>query len=193
VAFMPLYALGLMGMTRRMQHYDNLAWQPWLVTAAVGALIILAGVVCQAIQLIVSIRTREQRRDTTGDPWNGRTLEWSTASPPPAWNFSVTPRVTDLDAFWQAKQAGVPHRQALAGEYRPIELPRNSAVGFVLAFFASAAGFALIWHIWWMAIAALAGAFVTVVAFAFRAHDEIEIPTEELARFDSGAPQGGAA
>ena len=193
VAFMPLYALGLMGMTRRMQHYDNLAWQPWLVTAAVGALIILAGVVCQGIQLIVSIRTREQRRDTTGDPWNGRTLEWSTASPPPAWNFSVTPRVTDLDAFWQAKQAGVPHRQALAGEYRPIELPRNSAVGFVLAFFASAAGFALIWHIWWMAIAALAGAFVTVVAFAFRAHDEIEIPTEELARFDSGAPQGGAA
>ncbi|HVM95742.1 MAG TPA: cbb3-type cytochrome c oxidase subunit I, partial [Candidatus Acidoferrales bacterium] len=89
VAFMPLYALGLMGMTRRMQHYDDLSWQPWLIVAAIGALIILAGVVCQIVQLVVSIRTREQRRDLTGDPWNGRTLEWSTASPPPAWNYAV--------------------------------------------------------------------------------------------------------
>ena len=89
---MPLYVLGLMGMTRRMQHYDDLAWQPWLVVAAVGAAVILAGIVCQIVQLVVSIRDREQHRDLTGDPWNGRTLEWSTASPPPAWNFAVLPR-----------------------------------------------------------------------------------------------------
>ena len=90
---MPLYVLGLMGMTRRMQHYDNLDWQPWLMVAAVGAVVILAGIVCQVVQLVVSIRDREQLRDVTGDPWNGRTLEWSTASPPPAWNFAVLPRV----------------------------------------------------------------------------------------------------
>src|SRR4029077_15678967 len=99
LAFMPLYVVGLMGMTRRMQHYDNLAWEPWLLVAAVGALIILGGILCQAAQLVVSIRARAQQRDVTGDPWNGRTLEWSTASPPPAWNFAVLPLVTTKDAF----------------------------------------------------------------------------------------------
>jgi cytochrome o ubiquinol oxidase subunit 1 len=104
LAFMPLYVVGLMGMTRRMQHYDNLAWQPWLVVAGFGAVVILAGIACQAVQLIVSIRTRDRRR-VAGDPWNGRTLEWSTASPPPAWNFAVLPRVAGRDAFWSAKAA----------------------------------------------------------------------------------------
>src|SRR6202163_552986 len=102
---MPLYALGLMGMTRRMQHYDNLHWQPWLLAAAAGAVIILAGIACQIIQLVVSIRTRDQRRDLTGDPWNGRTLEWSTASPPPAWNFAMLPQVTEREIFWNRKKA----------------------------------------------------------------------------------------
>ena len=150
---MPLYVLGLMGMTRRMQHYDNLAWQPWLLVAAVGAVVILAGIVCQIVQLVVSIRAREQLRDLTGDPWNGRTLEWSTASPPPAWNFAVLPRVAERDAYWdseaaRARDAGSAHRRR---EYEPIEMPKNSAIGFVNAFFAVVTGFALIWHIWWMA------------------------------------------
>jgi cytochrome o ubiquinol oxidase subunit 1 len=105
LAFMPLYVTGLMGMTRRMQHYDVLAWRPWLLLAEVGAVVILAGIACQVIQLVVSIRDRQQLRDATGDPWNGRTLEWSTASPPPAWNFAVLPRVNAIDAFWSSKSA----------------------------------------------------------------------------------------
>ncbi len=104
LAFMPLYVVGLMGMTRRMQHYDVLSWQPWLLAAGVGAVVILAGIVCQIMQFVVSIRAREQLRDVTGDPWNGRTLEWSTASPPPAWNYAVLPRVGGIDAFWASKQ-----------------------------------------------------------------------------------------
>jgi cytochrome o ubiquinol oxidase subunit I len=175
-----------MGMTRRMQHYDNLDWQPWLLVAAVGTVVILAGIVCQIVQLVVSIRNREQYRDLTGDPWNGRTLEWSTASPPPSWNFSLLPRVGERDAYWHAKQRARATKNfpASVQEYEPIEMPRNSAIGFVTAFFAVVTGFALIWHIWWMAALGVFGAFVTLLVFAFREEEEVEIPAEQIARFD---------
>jgi cytochrome o ubiquinol oxidase subunit 1 len=171
-----------------MQHYDNLAWQPWLVAAAAGVALIFVGIACQAMQLVVSIRTRGERRDLTGDPWNGRTLEWSTASPPPAWNFAVLPQVAEKDAFWAAKQRGEEARR----EYRPIEMPKGSPVGFVTAFFAVVTGFALIWHIWWMAALGLAGALAATLAFAFRDKEEIEIPSEQLAAFDYTHPAGVA-
>jgi cytochrome o ubiquinol oxidase subunit 1 len=186
LAFMPLYVLGLMGMTRRMQHYDNLAWRPWLIAAAIGAVVILAGIVCQIVQLVVSIRHREHLRDVTGDPWNARTLEWATASPPPAWNFGIQPHVSRIDAFWTSKQlAGAKSDKAeQPRKYEPIEMPKNSPTGFVTAFFAVVTGFALIWHIWWMAALGAFGAFVTFLVFAFRHEDEIEIPAERIARFD---------
>ena len=186
LAFMPLYVVGLMGMTRRLQHYDVLAWRPWLLVAEAGALIILAGIICQVVQLVVSIRHREQLRDTTGDPWNGRTLEWATASPPPAWNFAVLPQVTDIDDFWKKKQRARAQQAESAKErlFEPIEAPKNSATGFITAFFAVVAGFALIWHIWWMAGVGAIGAFLTMLAFAFRNKEEIEIPAEQIARFE---------
>jgi cytochrome o ubiquinol oxidase subunit I len=183
IAFMPLYALGLMGMTRRMQHYDNLAWQPWLLLAAVGAVVILAGIACLIVQLIVSIRDRAQR-PAGGDPWNGRTLEWSTASPPPAWNFAVLPRVSERDTYWNGRKRERTAQDPPAREYKPIEMPKNSATGFITAFFAVVTGFALIWHIWWMVGLGLFGAFVTFIAFAFRDREDIEISAEQIARFD---------
>jgi cytochrome o ubiquinol oxidase subunit I len=183
VAFMPLYVLGLMGMTRRMQHYDVLSWQPWLVLAAIGVVVILAGIVCTIVQLVVSIRDRAQHRDVTGDPWNGRTLEWATASPPPAWNFAVLPRVAERDTYWNWKKRAraTPDQPP---EYEPIEAPKNSATGFVNAFFAVVIGFALIWHIWWMVGLGLLGAFVTLLVFAFRDEEEVEIPAEQIAQFE---------
>jgi cytochrome o ubiquinol oxidase subunit 1 len=186
LAFMPLYVLGLMGMTRRMQHYDNLAWQPWLILAAIGVIVILAGIACQIIQLVVSIRRREELRDVTGDPWNGRTLEWSTVSPPPAWNFAVLPHVTGIDAFWTMKQRAqaTPDQPVPVRVFRPIEMPKNSPVGFINAFFAVVFGFALIWHIWWMAILGVFGAFATFLIFAFRNEDETEITADRIAQFD---------
>jgi cytochrome o ubiquinol oxidase subunit 1 len=186
LAFMPLYVLGLMGMTRRMQHYDDLSWQPWLLVAAAGALIILAGIACQIVQLVVSIRTREKHRDVTGDPWNGRTLEWSTASPPPAWNFAVLPQVAERDSYWSRKQSASAKANppVKPRKYEPIEMPRNSPTGFINAFFAVITGFALIWHIWWLAALGVFGAFVTIIFFTFREKEEIEIPAEQLALFD---------
>ncbi|WP_454626136.1 cytochrome o ubiquinol oxidase subunit I [Bradyrhizobium cenepequi] len=185
VAFMPLYAVGFLGMTRRMQHYDVPEWRPWLLIAAAGAVIILIGIIFQIMQLLVSIRHREELRDRTGDPWDGRSLEWATASPPPVFNFAIPPDVTGEDAYWSlkahAKQQGLEKREP---DYKDIEMPRNSPTGFVCAFFATITGFALIWHIWWMVAAGAIGAFATFVAFAWRDHDEYVIPAKEVARID---------
>ena len=158
-----------MGMTRRMQHYDVAAWHPWLLIAASARCIILAGIILQIAQLVVSIRRREELRDETGDPWNGRSLEWATPSPPPAFNFAVLPRVEGRRRLLGHEAARDPARP-LSDEplYRDIEMPRNSPTGFVCAFFATFLGFALIWHIWWLAVLAALGAYATFVVFAWR-------------------------
>jgi cytochrome o ubiquinol oxidase subunit 1 len=184
VAFMPLYAVGFLGMTRRMQHYDVAEWRPWLMVAGVGAVIILAGIICQIMQLVVSIRDRELLRDVTGDPWDGRSLEWAVSSPPPVFNFAVMPDVTSEDAYWAMKRRTKDEGVAKEPNYKSIELPRNSPTGFVCAFFATVMGFAMIWHIWWMVAAGFVGAFATFVVFAWRDHDEYEIPAREVARID---------
>jgi len=189
VAFGPLYVLGLEGMTRRMQHYDVPAWHPWLLVAAAGAAIILAGVVCQITQLVVSIRNREQLRDVTGDPWNGRSLEWATASPPPAFNFAVLPEVLGEEAYWGIKQKAIQSGLRDAPEYRDIEVPRNSPTGFICAFFATIGGFSLIWHIWWLVGVAGLGAFATFAVFAWRDRTEYVITAEEVSRIDGANRQ----
>jgi cytochrome o ubiquinol oxidase subunit 1 len=182
LAFMPLYVLGLLGMTRRMQHYADTSWQPYLIVAEVGAIVILFGIVATIAQLIVSIRTRERRRDVDGDPWNGRTLEWSTPSPPPAYNFAAMPQVESLDAFWDMKRKGA---RAPLERYESIEVPANSANGFVTAIFAVVTGFAMIWHIWWMAALGLACAAVTLLAFGWIVRVDDHISGEQLARLES--------
>jgi cytochrome o ubiquinol oxidase subunit 1 len=189
LAFMPLYVVGLMGMTRRLQHSDVASWQPWLDVAMLGAVIIFIGIAVQIVQLVVSIRNREQLR-VGGDPWDGRTLEWSTASPPPAWNYASLPQVAELDTYWAMKKlARAKKVDAKAREYQPIEAPTNSPIGFVLAFFAVVTGFAMIWHIWWMALLGALGAFATFIVFSFRSEEEFEIPAEAIAQFERTHPQ----
>ncbi len=192
LAFMPLYILGLLGATRRMQHYQNLAWQPYFIVAAIGAVVILAGIGFMVLQLVVSIITRDKRRDLTGDPWNARTLEWATPSPAPVYNFAVLPEVDSTDAFWEMKRHG---KTNLAEPvlFNDIHLPRNSANGVVTAFFAVVFGFAMIWHIWWMAIAGFLGMFATFVVLAWRQEGEVEIPAAEVARIEIAGRPGATA
>jgi cytochrome o ubiquinol oxidase subunit I len=186
VAWAPGYVAGLEGMTRRLQHYDNPQWHPWMLLSALGVLIILAGIAAQVVQLVVSIRTRAARRDLTGDPWDGRSLEWATRSPPPVYNFAVLPSVSSQEPYWDVKQQAREAMRLVTPEpdYEPIEMPRNTPTGFITAFFATVTGFALIWHIWWMVILGLLGAYVTFVVFAWRDRTECAIPADEVARMD---------
>jgi cytochrome o ubiquinol oxidase subunit I len=186
VAWGPGYAVGLEGMTRRLQRYDVAEWRPLLVVALIGVLILAAAILVQLLQLAVSIRTREQRRDLTGDPWNARNLEWTVASPPPHFNFAVLPQVSNQEPYWDMKQRALEtgHMQTPEPHYEPIEMPRNSATGFVCAVFATVTGFALIWHIWWLVLLGLVGAYATFVVFAWRDEEEHIIPADEVARLD---------
>jgi cytochrome o ubiquinol oxidase subunit 1 len=185
LAFMPLYVLGLMGATRRMQHYSNMHWQPLMLVALAGALLILLGIALTVVQIAVSIRRRELNRDVTGDPWNGRTLEWSTPSPPPAWNFSHLMQVDRPDAFWAMKQQqGIVQDRNVKRTYETIQVPRNNPTGFYIAFFAVVLGFSLIWRIWWGAGFGLVGAVVVCLMQAWRTDGEIEVPAENVAAFE---------
>ncbi len=167
-AFLPLYALGFMGATRRLDHYDaSMGWQSLFIVAGVGALIIGLGVVMQILQFVVSIKDRNNNRDTTGDPWDGRTLEWSTSSPAPVYNFAHLPVVHERDAFWVAKKA---HAHSPANQtYQDIALPKNTGFGIIIASFAFLFGFAAIWHIPWLAALSLLG---VIVSFIIRSNDE---------------------
>ena len=182
VAFMPLYALGLMGMTRRMQHTVDPTWAPLLHLAAAGAAIIACGIACQIVQLVVSVRNREALRDESGDPWHGRTLEWATASPPPSYNFAVLPQVEDAEAYWSTKRIAIVQQSMPEdAEYEPIEMPRNTPTGVIVAFFTTVLGFALIWHIWWAVIAGSIGAYAAFVWFAWRDESDYEVDATTIA------------
>ncbi|WP_419808249.1 cytochrome o ubiquinol oxidase subunit I [Sphingomonas sp.] len=193
LAFMPLYLLGLEGMTRRLQHYNVPAWQPPLLIAAFGALVIAGAIGCQLMQIYVSIRDRDALRDDSGDPWDGRTLEWSTSSPPPAFNFAALPHVEGEEAYWGVKsRAREERRLSQRPDYEAFHLPRNSPTGFVTAFFTTLMGFALVWHIWWLVIAGLLGAWATFIVFAWRDEHEEEVSAEEAQRGDDQRRVGKA-
>jgi cytochrome o ubiquinol oxidase subunit 1 len=192
LAFMPLYALGLMGATRRMQHYSDLSWKPWMLVALCGAILIFIGIALTVVQLIVSIRQRKQHLDRTGDPWMGRTLEWSIPSPPPLWNFGRLPLVRGLDAYWAAKHGESDLTTARPKGYSPIRVPHGNPTGIFMAFFAVIYGFAMIWHIFWLAILAFVGALIIALMQAWRPEREIEITPDEIIAYESGVARGVA-
>ncbi|WP_444632872.1 cytochrome o ubiquinol oxidase subunit I [Cupriavidus oxalaticus] len=182
LAFMPLYVLGFKGMTRRMNHYANVDWHPYLVVAMIGAFVIGAGILAMIVQLAVSIRDRKQNQDLTGDPWDGRSLEWSTASPAPFYNFARVPHITSLEQHWDDKEAGRAWREP--ARYEDIHMPRPTAAGFLVSVFGLVFCFALVWHMWLVAVAGLVGAIATFVRRSYDRDVDYYVPAAEVERIE---------
>lgn len=183
VAFMPLYALGFMGMTRRLSQHIDPAFHTLLCVAAAGAAIIALGVVCMVIQVVISCLHRKENLDVTGDPWDGRTLEWSTSSPVPFYNFATQPQVESRDAFWDEKEKGIAYKKP--AKYEEIHMPKNTAAGLVIGVFSLIFGFAMIWHIWWMAIVSFAGMIISLIAKSFDTDVDYYVPVAEIEAIES--------
>ncbi|VFP80129.1 cytochrome o ubiquinol oxidase subunit I [Candidatus Erwinia haradaeae] len=179
ISFMPLYALGLMGMTRRLSQDIDPQFHPLLVIAASGSGLITCGVICQVLQFYVTIRDRMKHRDLTGDPWGGRTLEWSTASPAPFYNFAILPQVEERDAFWDMKEKGKIYTQPI--QYTEIHMPKNSSAGIIIAFFSLLCGFSLIWHIWWIVIPSFLGILFSWATKSFDEKINYYVSAQEIA------------
>ncbi|NEU13111.1 cytochrome o ubiquinol oxidase subunit I [Methylobacterium sp. BTF04] len=176
-AFMPLYVLGLMGVTRRLNHFDDPSLQIWFVIAAFGAVLVLLGILSFIMTLVVSFVKREELRDVTGDPWGGRTLEWSTSSPPPDYNFAFTPMVHDGDAWWDMKRRG--YSRPLHG-FKPIHMPRNTGTGVILGMISIVFAFAMIWYIWWLAAATFVAMLAVTIVHTFNYNRDFYIPVDAV-------------
>jgi cytochrome o ubiquinol oxidase subunit 1 len=189
VSFMPLYILGFMGATRRLDHYDaSMGWQGLFIVAGFGFIIIACGAALQVLQIIVSVMQRKENMDVTGDPWNGRTLEWATSSPPPVYNFAIIPEVKDRDAFWEMKMSKTANQQnnkITELRYEDIHMPKNTAMGIYISGFVFLAGFALVWQIIWLIVIGLVGSIACVIIRSFDEETEYVIPAAEVERMES--------
>ncbi|MFZ3125833.1 MAG: cytochrome o ubiquinol oxidase subunit I [Acidovorax sp.] len=190
VAFAPLYILGLMGVTRRVSHFEDPSLQIWFIIAAFGAALIALGIASFFIQLVVSYLKRDQLRDLTGDPWDGRTLEWATSSPPPQYNFAFTPVVHEIDSWWDMKKHS--YQRPLAG-FQPIHMPANTGAGVVIAGLSTMFGFALIWHMWPLAIASFAATVLASIIHTFNYQRDYHIPAAEVTAAENARTQQLAA
>ncbi|SHM58778.1 cytochrome o ubiquinol oxidase subunit I [Phytopseudomonas punonensis] len=188
-AFMPLYVLGFMGMTRRLNSTTNPEWEPWLYVAVVGAVMIGIGILCTLIQFAVSIIKRKELADVTGDPWDARTLEWSTSSPPPFYNFAVTPRGDRIDEFHEQKRDGL---KPAPTKYSPIHMPKNTGVGLIMSIGALGFGFALIWHIWWLAALSFVGTFAVLIRNSYNTDVDYYVQPDEIERIENAHIQAKA-
>jgi cytochrome o ubiquinol oxidase subunit 1 len=178
MAFMPLYVLGFMGMTRRLNYYENPEWNFWLMVAGFGALIVLCGILVQFYQIFSSIRDRKKNRDLTGDPWGARTLEWATSSPPPFYNFAKLPEVRDRDHFHDMKEFGLAYKKPES--YAPIHMPKNTWAGVVIGGFSMLLGMAMIWHIWWAAAVGFLGIIGSFIAYTFEKSKDYYVPVDQV-------------
>ncbi len=183
LAFVPLYILGIMGATRRMDHYEaSLGWQGLFIVAGVGVLIIMLGIGFLILQLLISIKDRKHHLETTGDPWGGRTLEWSTTSPAPFYNFAIIPQADQRDAYWASKHATKP---SVKPHYQAFNMPKNTPFGMFIAGAALTFGFAAVWHILWLAIVALIGLIGLIIMRTTYDDSEYTVSVDDIERLEA--------
>lgn len=180
---MPFIAQDRVHLSRGASQQIDPQFHTMLMIAASGAVLIALGILCLVIQMYVSIRDRDQNRDLTGDPWGGRTLEWATSSPPPFYNFAVVPHVHERDAFWEMKEKGEAYKKP--DHYEEIHMPKNSGAGIVIAAFSTIFGFAMIWHIWWLAIVGFAGMIITWIVKSFDEDVDYYVPVAEIEKLEN--------
>ena len=178
MAFMPLYILGFMGMTRRLNYYDNPVWNNWLLVAGAGALIVLCAIAVQFYQMFASIRDQKSNRDWTGDPWNARTLEWATSSPPPFYNFALLPEVRDRDHWTDMKELGLAYKKP--SKYQRIHMPKNTWAGIVIGGISLVLGFAMVWWIWWLAILSGVAMLGAWIIYAFQDDKDYYVEVDQI-------------
>lgn len=183
LAFLPLYILGFMGATRRLNRYAVEEWQTLFIVAAIGLVLILCGLGFQILQLYVSIKQRKQNMDTTGDPWNGRNLEWSTSSPPPFYNYAFIPEVHGRDPFWEMKQSKI--TQQTKPHYEDIHMPKNTAMGFYIGVFSFFFGFGLVWYMFWLAAVSGLAILVCVIVRLYERETDYYVPAAEVEKIES--------
>jgi len=181
LAFVPLYILGFMGAVRRLDHYDpSLGWQGLFIVAGIGVAIICIGVFFQLFQIAYSVWKRKENM-VTSDPWDARTLEWSTNSPPPEYNFAVIPTVTTRDAFWEMKQS---KKKSAEPEYEDIWLPKNSGAGAIIGLLAMTFGAAVVWHMWWLVVVAFVGIVITIIIKLSDDEPEYKLSAAKVAKHE---------
>ncbi len=187
VCFMPQYALGLMGMTRRVNTYSwDTGWFELNLISTIGGFLMGIGFLFQVWQIAHSIKFME--KDTTGDPWGGRTLEWSIPSPAPLYNFATVPYAGEQDPWWEEKQRRE-RGEAPAPQpaLEPIHMPKNSPIPFIKSFFWFVAGFGFVWDWLWMAIPGLIGVAACMLWHSFTYDNDYYIPVEEIKRTEAAA------
>ncbi len=190
IAWTPMYVVGLMGTTRRVNHFDDVSLQPYFIVAMVGVVIIAIGIFGFIMSIVMGVKHRRRLADTTGDPWEGRTLEWSTSSPPPHYNFAFTPMIHELDAWYDMKRRGY---ERPADGYRPIHMPGNTASGVLISGLALVMGFGMIWYIWWLAALAFVGLLAVAIGHTFFLDRDYVIPPDEVARTEAHWHAQGAS
>lgn len=176
VAFVPLYILGLLGMTRRLSYYNNNSWHILLLIAMFGTIIILFGIIFQLLQLIISIIEKDKNKDYSGDIWNGRTLEWSISSPPPSYNFANIPNVIDRDHFWVIKK----RKYVKKNKYKKIKMPKDTSKAFIISLFSLMFSFSMVWYIWWLSFLGFIGIIITYMFYIYSKNKYYYINVDEI-------------